>query len=380
MNETGTIGMAGTMPGASAVDVIDALLERAAKLKASDVHIDPRASDILVRYRIDGEVELAGSVPKRLHEEVIARLKILAGARTDVHSVPQDGRFKADLKEGPYNARVSFMPTYHGENAVIRLLSASLAGQCTFASLGFTPEHVALITKAMAASDGLILMTGPTGSGKTTTLRVCLGLKAEEPISVMTLEDPVEYEVPGVRHVHIRRSHGVSFASGLRSALRQDPDVIMVGEIRDEETAQTVIHTALTGHLVFSTLHTTSAIDAIPRLMDMGIEPYLLAATLRLVVGQRLVRRICAACDGTRSVGAEECAACRGTGYAGRCVIAEACEIDDGMRDKIVSGAPVSALRDHAALAGFKTMSQDAGEKVDWGVTSRTEALGALGA
>lgn len=359
---------------AGAVEAVDLVLRSAAAAGASDAHLDPRSGDTLVRFRIDGQLEAAGILPERLHEETIARLKILSGARTDLHAVPQDGRFQAIFDGAVYNVRVSFMPTYRGENAVARLLPAKAAGQDSFAALGFTPEHVASISRALAAPNGLILVTGPTGSGKTTTLRVCLGLKASEPLSVMTLEDPVEYEVPGVRHVHIRETHGVTFASGLRSALRQDPDVIMVGEIRDGETARTAIHTALTGHLVFSTLHTTSALEAILRLEDMGVERYLIGATLRLVVSQRLVRTICRLCDGAGL----DCAACRGAGFNGRSVIAEAIEADAGLRERISRGEPLEALREHCLSRGFRPMTDDAVEKVDWGVTTDEEVLRAL--
>ncbi|MDE1975054.1 MAG: type II/IV secretion system protein [Patescibacteria group bacterium] len=362
---------------ATAVDAVDGILERAARLNASDVHIDPRADDILVRFRIDGEVEQAGVLPRRLHEEMIARLKIMSGARTDIHAVPQDGRFMAELCGRPYNVRISFMPTYRGENFVARLLPAQAAESLSFAALGFTPDHAAKMSSAALATNGLILVTGPTGSGKTTTLRVFLGLKSSMPLSVMTLEDPVEYEVPGVRQVHISQSHGVSFASGLRAAVRQDPDVIMVGEIRDEETARTAVHTALTGHLVLSTLHTVSALEAILRLSDMGVERYLMAATLRLIVGQRLVRRICDKCAGDAGR-ADRCEVCRGTGYSGRSVIAEVCEVDHMMRGLIAGGASQSVLREHALSNGFRTMSEDAGEKVDWGVTTAEEAVKAL--
>ncbi len=427
-----------TFDASSGVAAVDSLLLLAAGSGASDAHLDPQIEGLFVRFRIDGELEPAGVIPARLHEEVIARLKILSGARTDLHAVPQDGRWHAEIGGEPYNVRISFMPTYHGENAVIRLLPAAVARQDSFAALGFTPDHAAMIGRALTAGNGLILVTGPTGSGKTTTLRVCLGLVAKAPISVMTLEDPIEYEVPGVRHVHIRETHGVSFASGLRAALRQDPDVIMVGEIRDNETARTAVHTALTGHLVFSTLHTVSALEAVLRLEDMGVERFLLAATLRLVVGQRLARMICNECNGfgnhegfgklgdderigvfgeshidsadrfavdkafqsvTRSqsgfgtelqsdVGSQSgvgavpqsnvCKSCRGSGYLGRSVVAEVLEADAGLRELIGRGEPMSVLREYAVSHGFRPMSDDAGEKVDWGVTTREEVIRAL--
>ncbi len=358
----------------SAVEAVDSMFLRASNLGASDIHIDPRMNGTNVRMRIDGQLEPAGTLPKHIHEEIIARLKILSGARTDLHSVPQDGRFRINLAEAAYNIRISFMPTYHGENAVARLLPSSLATKDSFASLGFTPEHVSMMGQALNASNGLILVTGPTGSGKTTTLRICLGLKAAEPLSVMTLEDPVEYEVPGVRHVHIRHSHGVTFASGLRSALRQDPDVIMVGEIRDDETAHTAVNTAMTGHLVLSTLHTISALDTILRLSQMNVAGYLMAATVRLIVSQRLVRVICRQCMEISG----NCAQCRGTGFCGRSVIAEVLMIDDVMQDMIIRGEPIKAIREHALSRGFRPMSYDANEKVDWGVTTRAEVLRAM--
>ena len=374
-----------TFDASSGVAAVDSLLLLAARSGASDAHLDPRPDGLVVRFRIDGELEPAGVIPARLHEEVIARLKILSGARIDLHAVPQDGRWHAEIGGQPYNVRISFMPTYHGENAVIRLLPASGACQDSFAGLGFTPDHAAMIGRALTAGNGLILVTGPTGSGKTTTLRVCLGLVANAPIAVMTLEDPIEYEIPGVRHVHIRETHGVTFASGLRAALRQDPDVIMVGEIRDNETARTAVHTALTGHLVFSTLHTVSALEAVLRLEDMGVERFLLAATLRLVVGQRLARMVCRECEGTASQSGTAfqssstvCKSCRGTGYVGRSVVAEVLEADAGLRELIGRGEPLSVLREYAVSRGFHPMSDDAAEKVDWGVTTREETVRAL--
>jgi len=224
----------------TAVSIIDDLLVYAIYLRASDIHCDPRESDIFIRFRIDGQIEEAGILPKPLLEEFIARLKILSGARTDLHIVPQDGRWKANIRSESFNIRISFMPTYHGENAVLRLLPAK-ADDISFAKLGFTPDHVRAISNALTLKHGLILVTGPNGSGKTTTLHSCLSLKAREPLSIITLEDPVEYEIDHVRQVHIRHAQGVTFATGLRAALRQDPDVIMVGEIRDSETAKVAI-------------------------------------------------------------------------------------------------------------------------------------------
>ena len=352
---------------ATAVEAIDAILAHAVSLKASDIHCDPREYDTEIRLRVDGQIEVAGLIEKRLHEEMIARLKILSGARTDIHAIPQDGRWRADVGGESYHVRISFMPTYHGENAVLRILPMRASGEASFAKLGFTPDHVRSIYSALNMTSGLILVTGPTGSGKTTTLHACLSLKAREPLSIITLEDPIEYEIPRVRQVHIKHTHGVTFASGLRSALRQDPDVIMVGEIRDAETARVAIHTALTGHLVLSTLHTNSALEAIPRLIDMGIDPYLLASTLKLVVAQRLVRAMCHECY------AEGCEACRHTGYRGRSVIAEACDIDVTMKSLITRKESVSVCVAHARSQGFVPMNEDGHEKVEWGITTDVE-------
>lgn len=351
----------------TAVGAIDDILSYAVYTRASDIHCDPEEQKTDIRLRIDGQVTHVGIVPRRLHEEIIARLKILAGVRTDIHAIPQDGRFTHRINDATYQIRISFMPTYHGENAVMRLLPVRVQADLSFAKLGFTPEHVRSIDNALQKTSGLILVTGPTGSGKTTTLHTCLSLKAREPLSIITLEDPVEYEIPSVSQVHIRHTYGVTFASGLRSALRQDPDVIMVGEIRDTETARVAIHTALTGHLVLSTLHTNSALEAIPRLVDMGIDHYLLASTLKCVIAQRLVRAMCHDCF---AVG---CDSCRGTGFNGRSVMAEVCEIDAGLKQLITKKESVSTYLAYARSQGFRPISEDGQEKVDWGITTQEE-------
>lgn len=356
----------------TAVETIDSILSYAIHMRASDIHYDPQREISTIRLRVDGQVVQVGDVPKRLHEEIISRLKILSGVRTDIHAIPQDGRWGSEIEGEECQIRISFMPTYHGENAVLRILPVKVTSEVSFAKLGFTPDHVRFIDTALQRTSGLILVTGPTGSGKTTTLHTCLSLKAREPLSIITLEDPVEYEIPTVRQVHIRHNFGVTFASGLRSALRQDPDVIMVGEIRDKETAQVAIHTALTGHLVLSTLHTNSALEAIPRLIDMGIDHYLLASTLRIVVAQRLVRAICRECFG------EGCRACRETGYKGRSVIAEVCDIDAGMKKLITNKENLHVLTTHARNKGFHPMVEDGYEKVEWGITTTAEVARVL--
>lgn len=351
----------------SALQALDHILSFAVKARASDIHLDPNPECISIRLRVDGHIRFVGTIPKQFHEELISRIKILSGARTDLHAVPQDGRWKCIIEGSDFNLRSSFMPTYHGENVVLRLLPAKTDKTLSFSNLGFSPDHSRSLTNSLRLAHGLILVTGPTGSGKTTTLHAALSLKSKEPLSVITLEDPVEYEIDGIRQVHIRHTHGVTFASGLRSALRQDPDVIMVGEIRDSETAKVAIHTALTGHLVLSTLHTNSALEAIPRLIDMGIDSYLLACTLKLVVAQRLVRILCKHCFGAG------CHSCRGSGYIGRSVIAECLEIDNEMKELLYSSKSQSELFEHARGKGFRLIHEDGAEKVDWGITSKEE-------
>jgi type IV pilus assembly protein PilB len=355
-----------------AVDAIDALLVAAVDLGASDIHADPLLHEVLIRFRIDGMVNEVFRLRRSIHEEFIARLKILSGTRTDVHLVPQDGRWKALVSGREYHIRISFMPTYNGENAVMRILPVERPADISFSNLGFIPDHVHAIESAISKNHGLILSVGPTGSGKTTTLNACLSLLSKEPISIITLEDPVEYEIRGVRQVHIRHAHGVTFASGLRASLRQDPDVIMVGEIRDNETARVAIHTALTGHLVFSTLHTNSALETIPRLIDMGVDHYLLASTLKLVIGQRLVRTLCGQCQG------KGCDICHSSGYRGRTTVAEVCEIDKGLSDLISKNKPLSEYVTYSESSGFRTILDDGLEKVEWGVTTKEEVIRAL--
>lgn len=362
-----------------AAPFIDGLIKYAVLCGASDIHIDPRKEDILVRLRIDGLMNISGTISKSIHDELISRLKILSNTRTDLHAIPQDGRWQATVNDKQFNIRISFMPTYHGENAVMRLLPTITGRPDSLLGLGFTFENIRAIKESLKKTSGLILVTGPTGAGKTTTLHSCLSIKAKEELSVISLEDPVEYEIPGVRQIHIRQSHGVSFASGLRSALRQDPDVIMVGEIRDAETANVAVHTALTGHLVLSTLHTNSAIESIPRLIDMGVDPYLLAATLRLIIAQNLGRKLCEVCfDGKTlsDLGEDQiCHVCRGSGYFGRTVIAEVCPIDRDFQKLITERRSISDILDFAISRGFRSIKEDGEEKIEWGITSREELI-----
>lgn len=356
--------------GASAL--VAALVEEAASEGASDIHLDPVPSGVRVRVRTDGTLSDRHILPAVLHAELVARLKILAALRTDEHYAPQDGRFRHTLSGGgAVDVRLSVMPTYHGENAVLRLLP-SAGKPRTLSELGFAGAHEERMRAELARTNGMILATGPTGSGKTTTLYALMDMKSGPDVSLVTIEDPVEYAIEGVRQIAVNPRTGLTFATGLRSLLRQDPDAIMVGEIRDAETAAIAVHTALTGHLVLSTLHTTDAATAIPRLLDMGAEPYLIASTLRLVVAQRLVRTPCDACRG------KGCDTCRGTGYRGRTVIAEVLPVTDAIRAAIGKRASAGELRDIAISEGMATMAEDGAQKAAVGVTTEAEVTRVL--
>lgn len=272
--------------------IVATILSYASDGKASDIHIEPTHENVRVRFRIDGQLNTSLTLPIKVHSAVVARIKIMSNMRLDEKRKPQDGRFSAKIENRKIDFRVSTFPTYYGEKVVMRILDQS-QGLRTLDDMGFSEDNLKIMRKALGRPYGLILMTGPTGSGKSTTLYAMLNELDKEHQNVLSLEDPVEYSIDGVSQSQIHPEIDYTFATGLRTTLRQDPDVIMVGEIRDKETAQLAIQAALTGHLVFSTLHTNNAIGAIPRLIDMGVDPYLIAPTLVLTMAQRLVRKLC---------------------------------------------------------------------------------------
>lgn len=325
-------------PGADATRTFDAILRAAAREGASDIHCEPKEDGLLVRFRIDGEMRDHARVSIMQRDPLVARGKIFGGLDITERRLPQDGRAVLQENGRKFNLRLSTVPTVHGESLVIRLLDQTMPGQ-SFADLGLAAPQAEAMTMALTGPAGLVYLTGPTGSGKTTTLHAALHQLDHKSRVIHTLEDPVEYEFPGIRQTEIREKIGLTFAASLRALLRQNPDVMLVGETRDAETAQLAIRAALTGHLVLSTLHTNDALAAIPRLRDLGIESFLLAAALRLVAAQRLVRRLCPECkerhpansrlraehnlpdaEFCRPVG---CPACRGTGFRGRIAIHE---------------------------------------------------------
>ncbi len=352
----------------SVVELVNSIICYAYYRNASDIHIDPTSLGIVIRFRIDGVLVYEDTLKNESHEELIARIKVMSGLRTDIHFVPQDGRFRFSEGVCECDIRVSIIPTHYGENAVLRILKNE-NDSTSLLKLGFSEHDMGRINSSLTHHQGMILVTGPTGSGKTSTLYTLISSLSSQKNSIITLEDPIEYAIPGVRQIQIHSKHGITFANGLRSIVRQDPDIIMVGEIRDIETAQISTNISLTGHLLLSTLHTNSALGAIPRLIDMKVDPYLIASTLSLVIAQRLVRKICIECKG---IG---CADCGTIGYKGRTVIAETLVIDDELRQYIMSHISINDLDKYAKSKGMITMYEDGMEKVEKGITSREEIL-----
>lgn len=355
----------------SIVELTDSIIINGFERGVSDIHIDPTPNGIVVRFRIDGVLTEIDTLTTGVHEELIARIKIMAGLRTDIHFVPQDGRFGFSHVIEAFDVRVSIVPTHYGENAVLRLLVGKEDG-VSISDLGFSTADEVRILESIKHHQGMILVTGPTGSGKTSTLYSIIKALASGKTSIITLEDPVEYALKGIRQIQIRERHGVTFANGLRSIIRQDPDIIMVGEIRDSETAQIATNISLTGHLLLSTLHTNSALGAIPRLMDMGIDPYLIASTLSLIIAQRLVRKVCVECKGVK------CDGCAQTGYKGRTIVGETLVVDEELRKYIMSRISLSEISRYARASGMTTMYEDGMDKVEKGITTKEEVLRVL--
>lgn len=358
--------------------------------RASDIHIEPGSDTLRIRYRVDGVLHTSLLLPSTVHGAIVSRIKILSNLKIDEQRIPQDGRFSTAASGHEYDFRVSVMPTVYGEKVALRILDKS-AGALPFEELGYRGARKDHLVDALARPYGLLLVTGPTGSGKSTTLFTALDHVNNPEVNIVTLEDPVEYHVAGVNQTHVNPDVGLTFAAGLRSILRQDPDVIMVGEIRDLETASLAVHASLTGHLVLATLHTNDAVGAIPRLIDMGVEPFLLAAVLRLVSAQRLVKRLCPSCKAAvplpppvrdileqelASVPSKEkteenqrapsvlyqgkgCKDCGGKGAVGRLAIVEVIPVSEAIREAIVRRAGHDDVWKLAAKDGALTMRQD---------------------
>jgi len=385
--------------------IVDVIVKHAIEARASDIHIEPSEHDMRVRYRIDGVLQNSLVVPKSVHAAIISRIKILSNLKIDETRLPQDGRFHIQFGKTSVDFRVSTLPTVNGEKAVLRILDKS-TGVPTLDELGVWGKKLAMIEDNLKKSHGMVLVTGPTGSGKSTTLSSVLTRLNKVGVNIVTLEDPVEYYIDGVNQAQVRAEIGLTFASGLRSILRQDPNIVMVGEIRDAETAELAVHAALTGHLVFSTLHTNDAIGAIPRLIDMGVDNFLLVASLNLVMAQRLVRKLCEECKKRTSVSkdlsvqirkelegvdpaeiedldftdmkiheAVGCNACGSSGYKGRVGIFEVLNIEKKIKQLMSDKSPMSQILDEAIKQGMVSMKQDGYIKVLRSITTVEEVL-----
>jgi len=376
------------------IKLVNLILHQAIQERASDIHVEPQEGALRVRYRVDGVLHDASSPPRHLHPAIISRVKIMSDMDIAERRLPQDGRVRIKLGPRMIDLRVSIIPTLHGESAVIRLLDRS-AGLMALTDLGMPQDTFVQFRRVISRPHGIILVTGPTGSGKTTTLYAALHEIYSPEKKVITIEEPVEYELPGANQIGVRPEIGLTFASGLRHMVRQDPDIIMVGEIRDRETAGIAIHAALTGHLVFSTVHTNDAAGAITRLLDMGIEPYLVASSLIGVLAQRLVRTLCPRCKVAFEPTPEElreirlsrdemdartlyhtghCELCR-KGYLGRTGVFELLPVDEELRRQIIDKVPSNQIKQRAVEKGMRTLLADGRQKVLEGKTAIEEVM-----
>ncbi len=401
--------------GLPVIRIVDTLIKHAILQGASDIHIEPDEKEVRVRYRIDGILHDAMTLPKQVKDGIIARIKVLSNLKLDEHRVPQDGRFKIEKDGDKISFRVSILPIFDGEKIVMRVLNESSKG-LTLESMGLTGQGLEIIHREIKKPNGMILVTGPTGSGKTTTLYTVMDILNTPDVNISTVEDPVEYRMPRINQTQIFPKVGLTFAAGLRALLRQDPDIIMVGEIRDKETMEMAIQAAMTGHLVLSTLHTNSAAGTLPRLIDMGAEPFLLASTMNVVIAQRLVRKLCQDCkkeyqlnpkeikslaenydteeiiahmredkslkldgkakwDDVKFYKASGCDQCNHEGYRGRVGIFEVLDVDDDIQKMISQRMTAEEIEKRAKEKGMSTMVEDGFLKAAQGITSVEEIL-----
>lgn len=384
------------------VELLEIMVQYAYLQKASDIHIEPNDENVVVRFRVDGVLHDMVKLPKHLLETMITRIKILAKLRTDEHRSAQDGKMVQKLEQEDLDIRVSILPVSEGEKAVLRLLS-SRSRQYALEDIGFGPSDVDRVRKYLKRPQGMILVTGPTGSGKTTTLYAFLKILNRREVNISTIEDPVEYAIAGINQIQVNAATNLTFATGLRSIVRQDPDIIMIGEIRDEETAGIAVNSAMTGHLVLSTLHTNDAATTLPRLLDMEVEPYLAASTVNIAVGQRLVRKICTQCVMSEVVEGDQmkelmqqfnllkyvkkdtkqlrfykgrgCNSCNHSGYVGRVGVFEVLEMSPAIRQLILNHADSDQIKQQAIKEGMTTMFEDGFHKALLGVTTLEEVL-----
>lgn len=412
--ETGDTNLKKLAENLPIVRIVDTLLEYAIFEGASDIHIEPEEKDIIARYRVDGILRTVMTLPKNVQPGIIARIKILANLKVDEHRLPQDGRFKINAKEYKVSFRVSIIPTFDGEKIVMRLLSEK-AQVLTLEQLGLQPSALDTIKRNISKPHGMILVTGPTGSGKTTTLYTVMNILNTPEVNIMTIEDPIEYRMPRVNQSQVNPKIGYTFAAGLRAFLRQDPNIIMVGEIRDQETAEIAIHAAMTGHLVLSTLHTNDAVTTLPRLSDMGVPAFLVASTTNIIIAQRLVRKICPNCIQSYKLDKQTivelkqqlnlenimktleekkiiinakqgieallfyrgkgCKQCSSSGYKGRLGIYEVLEVTEEMSELILKKASPAELKKQAEKQNMLTIIEDGFIKAKNGITTIEEIM-----
>lgn len=382
-----------------APEILEEIFQDAIALRASDIHFEPQDKEVMVRFRVDGVLHEAGRIPKEYYEGVVNRMKIAANMHIDEHHMAQDGAIRYDTGKGMMDIRVSIVPVVDGEKIVLRLLSEYVRA-LTLADLGCTEENRKILEQASRKPFGMILTTGPTGSGKSTTLYALLKLRNHPDVNISTIEDPVEYKVQGINHIQVNPETNLTFANGLRALMRQDPNIILVGEIRDGETASIAVNAALTGHLLFSTLHANDACTSIPRLLEMGVEPFLLASTLEVVIAQRLLRKICPHCRYSYTVPKAEvpdlfpnaekfvdetgdvllykgkgCESCGGIGFQGRLAIHELLAITPEIEALIVARKSSAEIEQEARKSGMKSLFEDGFVKVRSGVTTLEELL-----
>ena len=354
---------------ASMVKFVNQMLAQAVKDNATDIHIEPYEDEIKIRYRVDGMLYDV-PIPQDMayfKSTIVSRIKIMSNLDIAERRLPQDGRIKIKAGGQEIDLRVSILPTQFGESVDIRILSGSML--YSLENLGLAPSDLAILEKLIKKPHGIIFVTGPTGSGKTTTLYACLSKINNKDRKIITIEDPIEYQIKGVTQIQVHPKIGLSFAAGLRSMLRHDPDIMMVGEVRDFETAEITIRIALTGHLVFSTLHTNDAAGGVTRLLDMGIEPYLAASSVECFIAQRLVRIICHDCRG------RGCESCKFTGYKGRTAIYEFLVMDENIKDMVLNRASSDQIKKRALQSGMHTLRMDGLEKIKAGLTTLNEVI-----
>ena len=375
------------------VRLVNQILANAITQKASDIHIDPQEKSVVIRFRIDGQLRIERVVPRHMQNVLVARIKIMSNLDITEHRIPQDGRLKVTVNNHPVDLRVSLLPTVFGEKVVFRILDLR-SSVSDISQLGFNKIHEQRFQEMINKPTGIVLITGPTGSGKSSTLYAALNKLNSEEVNIITIEDPVEFQLEGINQIQVNPNVGMTFASGLRSILRQDPNIIMVGEMRDKETVETAIRASLTGHLVLSTIHTNDSLSTITRLLDMGVEPFLIATSLSGVVAQRLVRKVCRDCAVKEKPTAREveifskrgmtieqitrgkgCSACNMTGYRGRMAIHEMLVINDEIRRAIMNSTQIDRLRDFAVKNKTIFLIDDGLLKVKQGLTTTEEVL-----